>query len=197
MKPVSFEYLMDALKSLPGVGKKQAERIAYFLINQDQKYIDDFIERIQNAKNIHFCKQCNNFADGDLCNVCLNKSRDQSKLCVVSTIEDLNKIEETNSYAGLYFVLNAEIDVKTKTNIPHKIIQKLMDMINNHHFEEVILATDWTINGEATAIFVKKIVNELSKADVFRPAVGLPINSALDYADNTTLKFAFKNKTKY
>ncbi|GHU31967.1 hypothetical protein FACS1894166_04390 [Bacilli bacterium] len=142
MKPVSFEYLMDALKSLPGVGKKQAERIAYFLINQDQKYINDFIERINNGKNIRFCNQCNNFAESDLCGICLNKSRDQTKLCVVSTIEDLNKIEETNSYTGLYFVLNSEIDVKTKTNIPHKTIQKLMEMINNHHFEEVTLATN-------------------------------------------------------
>jgi recombination protein RecR len=142
MKPVSFEYLMDALKSLPGVGKKQAERIAYFLIGQDQKYIDDFIERIQNGKTIHFCKQCNNFAESDLCDICLNKSRDQTKLCVVSSIEDLNKIEDTNSYTGLYFVLNGEIDVKAKTNIPHKTIQKLMDMINDHHFEEVTLATN-------------------------------------------------------
>jgi recombination protein RecR len=72
-----------------------------------------------------------------------------------------------------------------------------MDLLNNHTFDEIILATNWTINGEATALFIKKIINQISSASVYRLALGLPINSALDYADNTTLSFAIKNKTKY
>ncbi|MDR0985795.1 MAG: recombination mediator RecR [Mycoplasmataceae bacterium] len=199
MKPVSFGYLIDALKSLPGVGKKQAERIAYFLINKDEKYIDDLIQRIKNGKdNIHFCKQCNNFAEHELCDICSNQSRTQDKLCIVSTIEDLQKIEETNSYTGLYFVLNGEVDVKTKQTLNHIVIRQLMDLVRSHTFNEVIFATNWTINGEATAAFIKSIIKELSKTtNFYRLALGLPINSALDYADNTTLKYALQNKTKY
>ncbi|MDR3330276.1 MAG: recombination mediator RecR [Mycoplasmataceae bacterium] len=198
MKPITFEYLVDALKSLPGVGKKHAERIAYFLMLKDDKYIQEFIERLRDShEKIHFCRQCNNFADGELCDICSNSSRDQDKLCVVSSIEDLKKIEETGSYSGLYYVLQGEIDVKTKQNLDPKIIRKFIDLLKSHDFKEVILATNWTINGEGTAIFIKKIINELSKANIYRLALGLPINSALDYADNATLKSAIQNKTKY
>jgi recombination protein RecR len=143
MKPISFEYLIDAFKSLPGIGKKQAERMAYFLILKDEKYIQDFVERINDAhQKIHFCKQCNNFAEAELCEICLNKSRNQNKLCVVSSIEDLQKIEETNSYLGLYYVLQGEVDVKTKKNLEQSIIRKLMELIQSHNFDEVILATN-------------------------------------------------------
>jgi recombination protein RecR len=198
MRPVAFEYLVDALRTLPGVGKKQAERMAYYLILKDDRYIQEFIERINNShQKIHFCKQCNNFADGELCYICSNKTRQQNKLCIVASIEDLQKIEETNSYLGLYYVLQGEIDVKTKTNLDHEIIKKFMHLLQTHSFDEIILATNWTINGEATAVFIKKIINEVSKANVYRLALGLPINSALDYADNTTLKYAIENKTKY
>jgi recombination protein RecR len=143
MKPIAFEYLVDALKSLPGVGKKQAERIAYFLILKDEKYIKEFIERINESHlKIHFCKQCNNFAESELCDICSNKMRQLNKLCVVSSIEDLQKIEETNSYLGLYYVLQGEIDVKTKTNLDQHIIRKFMNLLQSHSFDEVILATN-------------------------------------------------------
>jgi recombination protein RecR len=142
-KPISFEYLVDALKSLPGIGNKQAERIAYFLILKDDKFIKDFIERINEShEKIHFCKQCNNFADGEFCDICLNKSREQDKLCIVSSIEDLQKIEETGSYVGLYYVLQGEIDVKSKTNIDSNSIRKLMNWLKSHSFDEIILATN-------------------------------------------------------
>lgn len=198
MKPHHFEQLIDALKSLPGVGNKQAERIAYFLLQKDEYYINQLISSINNAhKNIRFCKQCNNFATNELCDICSNKSRNQQQLCVVSTIEDLIKIENTNTYNGLYYVLDGEIDVKTKTNINQEIIKKLMNLIKIHDFNEIILATNWTINGEATAVFVKKIINQLSNVNIYRIALGLPINSALDYADNITLGHALRNKIKY
>jgi recombination protein RecR len=143
MKPITFEYLVDALKSLPGVGKKHAERIAYFLMLKDDKYIQEFIERLRDShEKIHFCRQCNNFADGELCDICSNSSRDQDKLCVVSSIEDLKKIEETGSYSGLYYVLQGEIDVKTKQNLDPKIIRKFIDLLKSHDFKEVILATN-------------------------------------------------------
>jgi recombination protein RecR len=109
----------------------------------------------------------------------------------------LEKIENTNSYTGMYYVLNGEIDVKNKTNLSHEVIKKFMNLLNHNKYQEILIATNWTINGEATAVFIKKIINELSTASVYRLALGLPINSALDYADNITLKYALQNKTKY
>jgi recombination protein RecR len=143
MKPIAFEYLTDALKSLPSIGKKQAERIAYFLSLKDDKYISDFIERIRDAHDkIHFCKQCNNFSDGELCDICSNPSRDKTKLTIVSSIEDLQKIEDTNSYTGLYFVLNGEVNVKTKTNLEPQIIKQLIELFKTHQYKEILLATN-------------------------------------------------------
>jgi len=143
MRPNEFELLIDGLRSLPGVGKKQAERIAYFLIDQDDIYLKDLINRISQIKNkIHFCKQCNNFAKDELCDICANESRDQTKLCIVSKIEDLYKIEETNSFDGLYFVLNSEIDVKKNQKIDSSIIRHLMNFLKDKNFKEVILATN-------------------------------------------------------
>ncbi|MDR0545741.1 MAG: recombination mediator RecR [Mycoplasmataceae bacterium] len=198
MKPITFEYLVDALKSLPSIGKKQAERIAYFLLLQDKQFVYEFIKRITNAvEKTHFCRNCNNFATSEFCDICANPSRDQKKLCIVTSIEDLLKIEQTNEYIGLYYVLNGEIDVKTKTNISSTIIRKLNDFIIKKDFKEIIISTNCTINGEATAIFLKKIINQIApNTSVYRLAIGLPINSSVDYADPETLKFAIRNRTK-
>jgi recombination protein RecR len=143
MKPIAFEYLIDTLKSLPGIGNKQAERIAYFLIKKDSYYINKLISSINDAhEKIKFCKQCNNFSVNELCDICSNPSRNNNQLCIVSTIEDLMKIETTNTYTGLYYVLNGEIDVKTKTNIEQEVIKRLMNLIKNHNFKDVIIATN-------------------------------------------------------
>ncbi|MDR2568303.1 MAG: recombination mediator RecR [Mycoplasmataceae bacterium] len=196
----TIEYLIDALKSLPGVGKKQAISIAYFLINQDDKYVEELIKRIRETKtNVFLCTQCNNYTDGQkYCSICLDETRDQTKLCVVKTVEELNKIEATNFYHGLFFVLNDEIDVRTKKNISSETIKKLIVFLEKKQFEEVILATNLTLNGESTAIYLKKVINQiLPEANVYRIAAGLPFNSQIDYADETTLKHAFNNKVKF
>lgn len=198
-KSEELEDLIFSFKSLPGISQKLAEKIAVFLINQDNAYIENFIDVLKQAKNqVHFCSKCNNICNNEICYICENTERDSSKLCIVSTSEDLDKIEETNSYNGKYYVLNGEINVKSKSSIDKKILTKLMDILRLNNIKEVILATNWTPNGEATAYFLKKIINEISeKTSIYRLAVGLPINSALNYADNETLSQAIKNKTKY
>jgi len=198
MRPKEFEYLVDAIKSLPNIGTKAAERIAYFLINQDQEYIQEFIRRISNAKNnIKYCKQCGNFSLEDLCPICSNKERDNRKLCIVNTIDELNKIESTGSFDGIYFVLNDEINIKTRKTLEAKAVKKLVALCDAKQFKEIIIATNFTINGEATNIYLNKLIKEvLPKCNTYKLAIGLPINSALDYADEYTLKHALKNKTK-
>ena len=194
-----FEHLIDYLISLPGISRKQAEQICTFLVNENENNIDQFIDSINKLRaNIHLCEQCNNISNKLLCDICANSAREKNKLCIVTTSEDLRKIEETNSYYGLYFVLNDEINVKGKNKINKETIQKLIHYLNANKFNEIILATNWTANGEATAYFLKGLINEyLPNTKLYRLAVGLPINSALNYADCETLSHAIKNKTKY
>ncbi len=198
MKPKEFEYLIDAINSLPSIGTKAAEKIAYFLINQDEKYLCEFIHRIKQAKlKIRYCEQCNNFSYEKLCSICSNKERDNKKLLIVNNINELNKIEATGVFTGIYFVLNDEINVKTKKSINGEIIKKLISLCKKKLFNEITIATNFTINGEATNIFIKKLLSQfLPNVSFYKLAIGLPINSALDYVDETTLKVAIKNKIK-
>jgi len=194
-----FDQLVKSLKALPGISQKQAEKICNFLINQSDEEIYGLIDSIQKLRStLHFCKYCQNITSDEICDICSNELREQNKLCIVSFSEDVQKIEDTNTYSGLYFVLHEEINVKKATGLNKKTTKKLFDLLNKRKFNEIILATNWTPNGEATAFFLKKVINELlPNANIYRLAVGLPINSALNYADNETLSQAIKNKTKY
>ena len=194
-----FDQLVKSLKALPGISQKQAEKICDFLINQSDEEIYGLIDSIQKLRStLHFCKYCQNITSDEICDICSNELREQNKLCIVSFSEDVQKIEDTNTYSGLYFVLHEEINVKKATGLNKKTTKKLFDLLNKRKFNEIILATNWTPNGEATAFFLKKVINELlPNANIYRLAVGLPINSALNYADNETLSQAIKNKTKY
>lgn len=139
----NFDYLIDGLKSLPGVGKKQAERIAHFLVKKDERFIQEFVNRIVSAKQkIKICSICNNYCLGEICDICANQSRDKTKICVVSTQEDLQKIEETNGYTGQYYILNGEINVKNKEYLNQDIIKKFMHLLKNNKVKEVIIATN-------------------------------------------------------
>ena len=194
-----FDQLVKSLKALPGISQKQAEKICNFLINQSDEEIYGLIDSIQKLRStLHFCKYCQNITSDEICDICSNELREQNKLCIVSFSEDVQKIEDTNTYSGLYFVLHEEINVKKATGLNKKTTKKLFDLLNKRKFNEIILATNWTPNGEATAFFLKKVINELlPNANIYRLAVGLPLNSALNYADNETLSQAIKNKTKY
>lgn len=194
-----FDQLVKSLKALPGISQKQAEKICNFLINQSNEEVYGLIDSIQKLRStLHFCKYCQNITSDEICDICSNELREQNKLCIVSFSEDVQKIEDTNTYSGLYFVLHEEINVKKATGLNKKTTKKLFDLLNKRKFNEIILATNWTPNGEATAFFLKKVINELlPNANIYRLAVGLPINSALNYADNETLSQAIKNKTKY
>ena len=194
-----FNQLIQLLKSFPSISQKQAEKICYFLINQKDKFINELSEQITKLRqSLHFCKECQNISLNEICDICANDLREQDKLCIVSSSEDLQKIENTNTYSGLYFVLHEEINVKKNNSLNKDIVKKLIEQLKKKQFKEIIFATNWTPNGEATAFFLKNIIKEiLHNASFYRLAVGLPINSALNYADNETLSQAIKNKTKY
>lgn len=194
-KPIEFEYLVDALKSLPGVGYKNATKWAYFLLEQDSNYVDLFINRLKNAHNkIKNCHQCNNLTTKDLCDICTSSNRDTTQVCVVNSIEDLQRIEDSNNYHGLYFVLKEEVNPK-QPDANLKCLVSLYNYISNcHGVKEVIIATNFTISGQLMA---KKIVDLLTPCSIkiYRIGFGLPLNGAIDYADDETIKYALMNKS--
>lgn len=194
-KPIEFDYLVDALKSLPGVGYKNATKWAYFLLEQDSNYVDLFINRLKNAHNkIKNCNQCNNLTTKDLCDICTSSHRDTTQVCVVNSIEDLQRIEDSNNYHGLYFVLKEEVNPK-QPDANLKCLVSLYNYISDHHcVKEVIIATNFTISGQLMA---KKIVDLLTPCTIkiYRIGFGLPLNGAIDYADDETIKYALMNKS--
>ncbi len=196
---IEINKLIDDLKKLPNITTKQAEKISYYLLNANSSEINELINDIDNLrKKITFCNECNNISLSKLCEICLNTSRNKKQLCIVQSPNDVQKIESTNKYLGVYFVLHDEINVKNKTKLNQTTIKKLLTLINKNEVSEIILATNWTPNGEATAFFLKGIINQMyPNILISRLAVGLPINSSLSYADNDTLSQAIKNRTKY
>lgn len=194
-----IENLISDLKKLPNVTTKQAEKITQYLLNTDANEIQQLVGDIKLLKDhVHFCEQCNNVSLTPICHICSNKDRNQKQLCIVSTPNDVNKIESTNSYAGLYFVLHQEIQIKSQTKLDQSLVKKLTTYIAKKGFDEIIFATNWTPNGEATAYFLKQIIHQMyPQINLYRLAVGLPINSCLNYADNETLSQAIKHKVRY
>lgn len=188
--------LVDALSSLPSIGKKSARKLAFFLLDQDQKYIHEFTNRIVNAKkNIKRCVACNNISLNSLCSICSNSNRDNSTLCVVPTTEDLDKIEFSGCYNGLYFVINGELtNKKSDMNLVEANIHVLANRIkDDSKIINLIIATNFSYSGEYTSEYIQNSLSDL-ELNIFRIGFGLPLNSSLDYADNETLKQAFINK---
>ncbi|MCF0227243.1 MAG: recombination protein RecR [Malacoplasma sp.] len=196
---IEIDELVRNLKKLPNVTSKQADKIVQHILNANEEEVEELLSAIRNVRDhIQYCQKCNNISLTTICDICSNELRNKEQVCIVSSPEDVDKIENTNSYSGVYFVLHEEVNVKKKTPLNRKTTQKLLNYLKENEVKEIILATNWTPNGEATAIFIKGIVNQMyPSVSIYRLAVGLPINSALNYADNETLAHSLKNKTKY
>lgn len=199
MKPKEFEYLLDALTSLPSISKKSADRIAHFLLNADEKFYSEFLNRIINARTkIKFCLYCNNLvSDSYTCDICSNHERRNKSLCIVTTVDDLYKIEKSNSFFGTYYVLKNELDHKNKNSVNSLDLERLENTINKLNVNEILIATNMTINGELTCNYIKKYLQEKRlNIDFYRLAMGIPFNSSIDYIDWESLKYSIKNKNK-
>lgn len=194
-QPIEFEHLVDALKSLPSVGTKNAKKWAYFLLNQDKRYIQDFLNKIQTAfDKVKKCSECGNLAMTDKCNICNSKYRDHNIICVVSTPEDLERIESSGHYNGLYHVSHGELSIRRNVLVQHTNLEALLPrIINNSQIKEVLIATNFTHDGEMTAAYVCDLLKDLS-VKIYRIGFGLPLNGLLDYADDETLKHSLNNK---
>ena len=192
----SLENLIENLYKLPGVGKKSAERMAYSLLEFSSDDLKSIAKAISELKdNIHFCPTCGMISDIDGCYICDDKNRDESTLMVVSYPKDVMSIEKSGSYHGQYHVLNGEISLAKGMTLDRLNIDSLLRRLDDHHFDEVILATNPTMDGETTSMYLAKLLQKYN-LKVTRLAYGLQIGGNLDYVDPLTLSKALEGRHK-
>ena len=188
--------LEESLAKLPSVGKRSAERMAYAMLNMDDDDLAEFSDAIKNLKqSIHVCPICGFLTEGENCEICDDPDRDQSVLMVVSYPKDVIAFENAESYRGLYHVLNGAISVSKGASIEDLNIASLLERINNGNFKEVIIATNPTIEGETTALYIAKLITDKVET-VTRLAYGLQMGGNLDYTDSLTLSKAVEGRRK-
>jgi recombination protein RecR len=195
MYPKELERLIEELKKFPGVGNKTAERFAFELLDRPEDEVDSFIDSLIEAKNkLKPCSVCGNIANGKLCPICEDVHRDQRVICVVSYPKDIIAMEKTGQFHGQYHVLNGVIST-FKGILPEDInVESLINRVNQD-MDEVIIATNPTIEGETTALYIAKRLKE-NGIQVTRLASGLPMGGMLDYADEMTLIKAMEGRKK-
>ena len=188
--------LEESLVKLPSVGRRSAERMAYALLSMDEEDLNEFSDALRNLKqSIHVCPICGFLTDGEQCEICTSDEREKDVLMIVSYPKDVIAFENAETYHGLYHVLNGAISLGKGGSIDNLNINSLIDRVNNNHFKEVIVATNPTIEGEATALYIAKLLED--KVDnVTRLAYGLQMGGNLEYTDSLTLSKAIEGRRK-
>ena len=186
-KPAALEELIQALRCLPGVGPKSAQRMAYHLLQRDQKGAERLAQGLNEALGrIRHCTRCNTFTESETCAVCSSTRRDASLLCVVESPGDLLMMEQTQSYSGLYFVLMGRLSPLDGIGPREIHLDRLVKRATDGEVREVILATNFTVEGEATAHYVSELLAGKG-LKVSRIARGLPVGGELEHVDSGTL----------
>lgn len=184
---VSLKDLIEALRCLPGVGPKSAQRMAYHMLQRDRSGAEKLAHALANALvKLRACQKCNSFSESALCELCSSEKRDASLLCVVESPADLLMVEQSQSYAGLYFVLMGRLSPLDGIGPKEIHLDKLIARAQEPAVNEVILATNFTVEGEATAHYIAEILRA-RHIKVSRIARGLPVGGELEYVDSGTL----------
>ena len=186
--------LIEQFNKLPGIGPKSAQRLAYYVIRMPATDATALATAIGTVKDsIRFCSTCQNITESDPCGVCSNPSRDRTRICVVQEPLDVLALERTAVFKGLYHVLHGIIDPMNNVGPEDLRIRELLGRLNDGPVQEVVVATNPTIEGEATAMYIRQIVSPLGPK-VTRLARGLPVGGDLEYADDLTLTRAFEGR---
>ena len=190
----SIEKLIEAFKKLPSIGEKTAIRLAFYILNASNDEANEFIKSIQDAKaNLKFCSKCFNISDTDPCSICANPSRDQSKICVVEDVKDVVAMEKTHEFKGLYHVLHGSISPMDGVGPDDIKIKELLARLMDGTVKEVILATNPRVEGEATSMYIAKLIKPMG-IRVTRIAHGIPIGGDIEYTDEFTLGKALEGR---
>ncbi len=198
MLPASLQNLIDELARLPGIGPKSAQRLAVYLLRSPHQRIKPLGEALLNLQGgLSFCEQCWHVAEASPCRICADPGRDVSQICVVEEVLDVIAIEKTGHFKGLYHVLHgvlSPVDGITAEQLKLDALFRRVD--NNLDIKEIILATNPSLEGEATALYIQKYFAD-KNIKLTRIARGLPIGSDLEYADSATLQKALLHRTDY
>ncbi|MFZ1382367.1 MAG: recombination mediator RecR [Scrofimicrobium sp.] len=190
----AIQDLIDELGALPGIGPKSAQRLAFYLLNEDEVSVERLVQAIQTVKrDVHFCTVCGNVTEGERCQICQDPRRDQTVLCVVEEAKDISAIEKTRVFRGLYHVLGGVIDPLAGVGAEQLRIRELFARLADGTVTEIILATNPTVEGEATASFIARSVSTMG-VKATRLASGLPVGGDLEYADEITLGRALEGR---
>lgn len=193
----AIEDLRDALKRLPGIGPKGAQRIAFHLLERDRDGATRIAETLIRALSaVSHCKSCNNFSESELCSTCSDPRRDQGLLCVVETPADLESIEQAGAFKGVYFVLMGHLAPLDGIGPEQLSVNRLRLLIAERGIREVVLATNLTVEGEATADYIRSVLHE-SPVVLSRLARGVPVGGELEYMDAGTLNQAIAERRPF
>jgi len=197
MKDLStYSALVDSFSKLPGIGAKTAERLAYAVLEMNEQDAKEFSQAILDAKSaVHKCPVCGLYAEGERCDVCTDESRDHSVCIVLSYPKDAVAFERLEGFHGVYHVLGGVVSPSKGIMAKDLAIDGLLERIENEGIKEVIIGTNPTMEGEMTALFLNKLLQEKG-VSVTRLAYGLPMGASLDYADSLTLSKALEGRKK-
>lgn len=199
--PNNLKNISLFLERLPGIGEKTANRLSFFLLNLSEDDLKEFAENVATLKQkTKLCKNCFNFTEDEICDICSDQKRDQTIICVIETVLDLLSFEQGRIYNGIYHVLHGKIDPLNRMGPDDIKISELLERINplGAKITEIILATNPDMEGEATAMYIsKKLKIKNPKIKITRLAYGLPMGANLEYADYMTLKKAIEGRNKF
>lgn len=191
---VSLQRLIEEFRKMPSVGLKSAERFAYYVLGLDDKATKSLTDAITDAhEKIHTCSVCCNFTEDEKCNICNNPKRDASTICVVENPRDISAFERTHEYRGVYHVLHGVMSPMNGIGPNDIRIKELVSRLTDDTVNEVIMATNPTAEGEATAVYISKLLKPMG-IKVTRLAYGMPVGSDLEYADEVTLSRALDGR---
>lgn len=190
----SIEKLIQSFEKLPSIGNKTAARLAFYILNASEEETNDFVSSIVNAKkNLKYCSKCYNISDTDPCFICSNPKRDISQICVVEDVRDIIAMEKTHEFKGVYHVLHGSISPMNGVGPDDIKIKELLARLMDGQVKEVILATNPRVEGEATAMYISKLIKPLG-IKVTRIAHGIPVGGDLEYTDEITLTKALEGR---
>ena len=191
----SVKKLIGEFEKLPGIGHKSAVRLAFYILESDESAAKNMADALLEAKQkVKFCTKCFNLAESELCEICSNNKRDESTICVVENVKDVAAMEKTHEFKGLYHVLHGAVSPMNNISANDIKIKELVSRLSDDRIKEVILATNPTIEGEATAMYISRIIKTIPGVKVSRIAHGIPVGGDLEYTDEITLIKAMENR---
>lgn len=186
--------LIEQFERMPGIGHKSAQKLAFYILGMPEAEAKKFAENILLAKEkIHRCKICCDLTDSDVCSICSDEKRDKSVICVVESSKDVIAIERTREYNGLYHVLHGSISPMNGIGPDEITIKELISRLGDDNIKEIIMATNPTVEGEATAMYISRLIKPMG-IKVSRLAYGVPVGADLEYADEITLTRALEGR---